>query len=348
MNTSVFDNTFFNSLFTVEEFKFLKDIDYDSQKYESTLKREIAYRDAIVTFINSLREKMVKGESFEENENLSELLRTSQECFDLVNENIKNVQTNKASSDNINKQIVELLISIESQEDNISASNFNDKAVNIKKEISSFTEAADNTNSKLESNDSLIKSFLEQDAVKKYLPLDFDVNNIKIEEEIVDSTKASYVENATEQTEVSEHIETIKENNDTLLVSEKERKVYLPYSKSEVLEYIEQYPKQYDSFSDVVNQEYIFPIEFFIKHPAIARFRETYALIRDRESKTVIDAFKLAVDTMFQHDLNPAIIAACKSQKQLEHYLECLEKKRTDEFNDFRIKFEVTPLKSNI
>lgn len=346
MNATIYNNTFLNSLFTAEEFKFIKSIDSDSQKYESTLKREIFYRDAIVTFINALREKMVKGETFEESMNLSELLRTSQECFDMVNENIKRIQANKNSSDNINKQIVELLINIESQEDNISASSFHDQATNLKNEITSFTENIDNSKSKLESNDSSIKSFLEQDIVKKYLPSDFDVNSIETEEIVVD-TKPSDSLKTVDQSALSETIEAIKENNDTLLVSEKEKKVYLPYSKNEVLEYIEQYPKQYNSFADVVSQEYIFPIEFYIKHPAIARFRETYALIRDRESKTVIDAFKLAVDTMFHHDLNPAIIAACKSQKQLEHYLGCLEKKKTDEFTDFKIKFEVTPLKSN-
>ena len=59
----------------------------------------------------------------------------------------------------------------------------------------------------------------------------------------------------------------------------------------------------------------------------------------------MIDAFKIAVDTMFHHDLNPAVIAACKSQKQLEHYLECLEKNKTNEFCDFKIQFEVNPLK---
>ena len=138
----------------------------------------------------------------------------------------------------------------------------------------------------------------------------------------------------------------MKEENDTLLVSERERKVYLPYSKKEVVEYLEQYPDQYRSFVDVVRQEFIFPIDFYLKHPAIARFRETYSLIRDRESKSIVEAFKLAMDTMFKYDLNPAIIAACKSEDQLEKYLDCLSKKKTNEFTDFKIQFDVTPLKA--
>lgn len=81
-----------------------------------------------------------------------------------------------------------------------------------------------------------------------------------------------------------------------------------------------------------------------MKHPVIARFREAYSLIRDRESKSVIDAFKYAFDIMFKYDLNPAIIAACKTQEQFENYLSCLDRKKLDEFKDFEIKFEINPL----
>ncbi|MBR3163474.1 MAG: hypothetical protein IKF17_05195 [Clostridia bacterium] len=341
MNTSIYNNTFLNSLFTAKEFKFIEDMDSDSQKYDSLLKVEIAYRDKIVTFINVLRDKMVKGENFEENESLDDLLKTSQECFDKVNENIKTIQGNKETSDNINKKIVDLLINIDSQIDNMPASKFYDQASNLKDEISAYTEKVESFKPTLEANDSSINAFLDKETVKKYLD-----SIINIEEEPVIEDEPSDVVKTISEDELNELSENIKEDNDTLLVSEKDSKVYLPYSKEEVLEYLEQYPKQYKSFSDVVNQEFIFPIDFYIKHPIIARFRETYALIRDRESKAIIDAFKMAMDTMFHHDLNPAIIAACKSQKQLEKYITCLEKKKLEEFNDFKIKFEVTPLKA--
>ena len=47
---------------------------------------------------------------------------------------------------------------------------------------------------------------------------------------------------------------------------------------------------------------------------------------------------------MFRHDLNPTIIAACKTQEQLEHYLSCLERNSLEEFKDFEIRFELNPL----
>ena len=51
------------------------------------------------------------------------------------------------------------------------------------------------------------------------------------------------------------------------------------------------------------------------------------------------------MDMMFHYDLNPTIIAACKSQDQLENYLECLKNKNLSDFKDFEIKFEIVPLK---
>lgn len=184
-----------------------------------------------------------------------------------------------------------------------------------------------------------IKNFLNEDIVKRYLP---SSNKAEPEPPRMD-TAYTYININKDKYDVPEGM---KEENDTLLVSEKERRVYLPYSKNEVTEYLEQYPDQYRSFVDVVRQEFIFPIDFYMKHPAIARFRETYSLIRDRESKSIVEAFKLAMDNMFKYDLNPAIIAACKSEDQLEKYLDCLLRKKTDEFTDFKIQFDVTPLKS--
>ena len=46
---------------------------------------------------------------------------------------------------------------------------------------------------------------------------------------------------------------------------------------------------------------------------------------------------------MFNRRLNPAIIAACKTQEQLSNYLDCLEKNNLKAFTDFEIKFEINP-----
>lgn len=140
-------------------------------------------------------------------------------------------------------------------------------------------------------------------------------------------------------------VEDNKSNN-VLLVSEKEKKVFLPYSKSEINLYLEQYPKEYKSFTDVVRKEYVLPLDYYMKHPMIARFREAYSLIRDREGKSIIDAFKYAMNVMPRHELNPVIVAACKTQEQLDNYIDCLSRNRLSDFKSFDIKFEITPLAS--
>ena len=78
-------------------------------------------------------------------------------------------------------------------------------------------------------------------------------------------------------------------------------------------------------------------------HPVIARFREAYSLCRDREAKTIFESLKYGMDLMFNRRLNPAIIAACKTQTQLSNYINCLEKNDLKHFTDFEIRFEVNP-----
>lgn len=147
--------------------------------------------------------------------------------------------------------------------------------------------------------------------------------------------------------EVSEEISdgNIK-NNNTLIISEKDNKVFLPYTVSEIQSYMEKYPKEYKSLEYVINKEFILPLDYYTKHPSLARFREAYSLIRDREAKSVFDALKYALNIMFKYDLNPAIISACKTEEALNLYIECLENKDLSKFNLFKIEFRLNPLKA--
>lgn len=79
-------------------------------------------------------------------------------------------------------------------------------------------------------------------------------------------------------------------------------------------------------------------------YPVLARFREAYSLSRNKEMKSAIDSLKYAMDLMFRSDINPTIIAAVKSQKQLEDYIQCLENSTLDSFPHFTIVFEVNPI----
>lgn len=334
----IYNNNFLNSLLTSYEFNFLNNIDLDKQKIDSMIEKEKNNRDLIITFINRLNNIISSNSVTEDSLSLPKLLSDVQSISELVNENIKLLQKNKEFLSEVNESIVDLLVRIESEENGEEIEEkYEDEIIEFKNKLSNFSTTLEKSKSTIILNDIKIDNFLQQSIVKKYLS-SFSIT-------IETTQPANHSIKPLETLEIEQPIpENVEENNLTLLVSEKLKKVYLPYSKKEVLEYLEQFPDQYTSFEDVVNQEFVFPIDFYLKHPVVARFRETYALIRDRESKSIIEAFKYAMDMMFHYDVNPTIIAACKSQNQLENYISCLERKKLDEFTDFEIKFEINPL----
>lgn len=325
--TTIYNNIFFNHLFTAKELEFLNNMDSNIKEIDSIIKNEELNRDTIVYFINNLHDMVSKDNLNTETENFPKLLSDIQNIFELINENINLLHTHQQTFNNIKKYMADLLIKIETEND--AKDTYFNEIFDFKNRINDFSDDVKNSKSKVALNDIKIDNFLQQSIVKNYL-------NSFSEETAISNEDSLKFDDTT-----SEHI---AENNSTLLVSEALKRVYLPYSKKEVLEYLQQYPNQYTSFEDVIKQEFIFHLDFYLKHPITARFRESYTLIRDRESKSFWEAFKFAIDMMFRHDLNPTIIAACKTQEQLEHYLSCLERNSLEEFKDFEIRFELNPL----
>lgn len=133
--------------------------------------------------------------------------------------------------------------------------------------------------------------------------------------------------------------------NKVLIISEKENKVYLPYKKTELKAYLSQYPTSYYSYKNVIEKEFILPLNYFMNNPSMARFRETYSLYRDREATSVIEALKKALSLAFKSELNPAVIAACKTKKQLNNFILCLDENKLNDFSDFEIIYDVKPQK---
>lgn len=144
------------------------------------------------------------------------------------------------------------------------------------------------------------------------------------------------------ETSYSEFVGTTE--NKTLIISEKENKVYLPYKKTELKAYMSQYPTQYYSYKNVIEKEFILPLSYFVNNPTFARFRETYSLYRDREALSTFTSIQKAISLTFKSDLNPAIIAACKTQKQLNNYLLCLKENKLSDFTDFEILYDINPI----
>jgi hypothetical protein len=137
----------------------------------------------------------------------------------------------------------------------------------------------------------------------------------------------------------------LMEDNNTLIISEKDDQIILPYTMEEVEKIYEKNKKKYSSVQDLIENEYILSTKDF-KNPIRARFREAYQLIKKKEHGHLKEAIDLGFEVMFQSNLNPAIIAACKSLKELDIYLDCLDDNELDKFSCFNIVYKVTPSKT--
>lgn len=154
--------------------------------------------------------------------------------------------------------------------------------------------------------------------------------------------------NNIENVPFEKHINKFDKDNNVLRISEKNQKAFLPYKISDVKNIFENSKGSDDEFAsmeDVVNKFYVLPLDDF-KHSATARFREAFNLILNKEHGSIIKALDLGLELMFNFDLNPIIIAACRNLDELDIYLDCLLTNQLYDFKCFEIIFEVNPTNS--
>ncbi len=137
-------------------------------------------------------------------------------------------------------------------------------------------------------------------------------------------------------------LEEDKYEENTLIISEIDKKVVLPYELKALKNKLENSNNTYSSIDDIINEKYTLPISLY-KNPFISRFRESYKLMRNKEKTSIKEAFDLGFELMFNYNLHPAIITACKNLDELDIYLDYLENGETNKFNCFKIKFEIPP-----
>ena len=132
-------------------------------------------------------------------------------------------------------------------------------------------------------------------------------------------------------------------DNNVLLISEKENKVYLPYKIKDLNEELSHNKRKYSNLQDLINKKYIIPLSRY-KSPVISRFREAYNLMKHKENVSVAECLDLAFELSFKRLLNPAVITACKNLDELDSYLDCLESKQLSNFGVFEVKYDISPL----
>ena len=257
-------------------------------------------------------------------ENSSNLGNIS-EIITLVNTNINSLYTVEVDLNNICRDFTNAYV----------PNAFNNASdfvfTSIKSNISNYSTELSNINTVLEQNNQKIDNYLKENANL----INTTVSNIFVN---------TYSNSSSDSGENIVLNSELYLDNPYLVVSEKEKKVFLPYKVSEINGYLEKYPNSYANFEDVVKKEFILSLDYYTKKPVYTRFRETYSLIRDREGKSILEALKYSFDLMFKDDLNPCIIAACKTQNQLDDYLTCLDHQNLDAFEHFKIQFLVNPL----
>lgn len=138
----------------------------------------------------------------------------------------------------------------------------------------------------------------------------------------------------------SKSLNTLKEN--TLIISDKDKKVILPYKFSEVQELLDTHKEKYNSFEDIINDLYTVPLDMY-KNSSLSRFKEAFNLIKNKEKGSLKDAFDLGFELFFNSNLNPAIITACRDLDELDIYLSCLDDNELDKFKCFDIVYEYLP-----
>lgn len=218
-------------------------------------------------------------------------------------------------------------------------------------ENNSSSETNNKTEDEIQNDDisetnNVIEEVVEDDDVA-------ETNNIseeEIENDDVEISEEDFDENETDngkETNVDldeEILDTELTDNNCLLISEKKNKVFLPYKIVDLQAQLQNNNNQYKNVQELIQKEYILPLEQF-KSPKLARFKEAYNLMKNKENSSFLEAISLALELSFNSVLNPAVIAACKNQDELDIYLDCLYENELDKFNIFEIKYDIAPMK---
>lgn len=217
-----------------------------------------------------------------------------------------------------------------------------DKSIKVLLLRNKFTNKLSDSCKRIEQYLEYAKNNLEDPT---YIAIEVTISKyIEIKSKTIEISNKEGIERMKElEFDIEEKIKSIEspiDNNETLIISEKQDKIYLPYTIDELEEYARCYPAEYPSLETVVKQEYMIPLSSLYKNPAHARFTETYYLIKKREGKNFVVALIYAIIFVTKSELNPAIIAACKNKNELIEYMNCLKENKLEDFKHFKIVYD--------
>ncbi len=320
---------------------------------------------------NSILQNIIQINSFITNlMNNSELKLSSN--FDIISsskastDNAKTDQNNENDSDNFDELEMNDNNSIKSNKtnkndftiiDNDDANDETEVAVAVSAKSKNF-DNIEETNSVAELNKSILNETINFDKVGDTdvvaaAPITNDFDEV----DAADVVAAAPILNDFDEVDAADVVAAapiINDNDEqdnnlhenTLIISEKKNKVFLPYMINDLKEIKESSPTEYSNYQQIIDDQFTIPYKRFKNFP-ISRFKEGFNLMRKVENGTFKESFDLGMELLFDSNLHPAIIRACRNLDELDNYLDCLDNDETDKFNGFNIVFESAPMVSS-
>lgn len=297
----------------------IKFIDMEITSVHSLLSSQKAFSKQILVFLKNFLGNVDIDSTF--SEDVNNFISDASEYLSKINKNIE-IYTN-------------LLEQLESIKNNLDTVKYNitvSEITKYNKELSSNTTQIMRNNVDIEK---FIHSMSSID-VSEYISID-------ALDKVTETVEPEDTKKTTKTTRKRKS--TSKLADDTLIISEIDGTVTLPYKVTDLKRILRKNPEKYTSLSDIILDQYTVPLSNY-KVSAVARFKEAYKLIMDREHGTKKEALKLAVELFSNYSLHPAIITACKNLNELDVYLSCLEFDELDDFRFFKIVYQSLPVVS--
>ncbi len=297
----------------------IKFIDMEITSVHSLLSSQKAFSKQILVFLKNFLGNVDIDSTF--SDDVNNFISDASEYLSKINKNIE-IYTN-------------LLEQLESIKNNLDTVKYNitvSEITKYNKELSSNTTQIMRNNVDIEK---FIHSMSSID-VSEYISID-------ALDKVTETVETEDTKKPTKTTRKRKS--TSKLADDTLIISEIDGTVTLPYKVTDLKRILRKNPEKYTSLSDIILDQYTVPLSNY-KVSAVARFKEAYKLIMDREHGTKKEALKLAVELFSNYSLHPAIITACKNLNELDVYLSCLEFDELDDFRFFKIVYQSLPVVS--
>ena len=281
-------------------------IDLEKVSLDSTLDIQKSFNKQILIFVKR----------FMGNVNFSTDIDSSNQTFFYLNES-----TSALNKSNANISMLKNLLDILSQ--------INPCDENLENIVKNYNNTFKESMNSVYENTEIIEKFIHEIIITDFSDAT-PVLNCIVSETPLQTISQPIVQNNINDNQFSEN---------TLIISEKQKKVILPYKISHI-ETILKNNSRYKSIDDVIDKLYTKPISYY-KVSSIARFKEAYKLVKEKERGSKFKALSLAFELFGNYSLHPAIITACNSLDELDIYLACIDENALDDFKFFNIKYEV-------